>query len=201
MPGPDDAPSSVRLHRRVVAGGCVRCRLLGTSDRTDKRLDVPASTSAAAHRGSSPSFADNAPADAQYYELMSDYRALPPSLEARSALFISGVNRSDDLFMFFKGPVGGLARLVPWRQRQCGSGHRHAGRVRRVGGAPGESVWIKAGATAFEPASHPRRLLPGGRLRASGSAGWAGRSVRRAPGRGCAGPVTTGVRRGKPVWR
>ena len=54
-------------------------------------------------------FADYPPEHADIYELTSDYRTLPPPLEPRSALFISGVNRSDDLFMFFKGPIDGLA--------------------------------------------------------------------------------------------
>ena len=97
-------------------------------------------------------FADYPPDHADSYELTSGYRALPSPLEPRSALFISGVNRSDDLFMFFRGSIGGLP-----------PGARHgvtvsveiatdtpAGCV-GVGGAPGESVWIKAGATAVEP--------------------------------------------------
>ncbi|MYK86968.1 MAG: hypothetical protein F4018_00630, partial [Acidobacteria bacterium] len=54
-------------------------------------------------------FADYPPAHAAIYELTADYRALPPPLEPQSALFLSGINRSDDLFMFFKGPVGGLS--------------------------------------------------------------------------------------------
>ena len=53
-------------------------------------------------------FADYPPADVEIYELTSDYRALPPPLESQSGLFISGVNRSDDLFMFFKGSIDGL---------------------------------------------------------------------------------------------
>ena len=97
-------------------------------------------------------FADYPPEHADIYELTSDYRILPPPLEPRSALYISGVNRSDDLFMFFKGPIDGLAR-----------GARYDVTVSLeiatsvpagcfgVGGAPGESVWIKAGATAVEP--------------------------------------------------
>ena len=97
-------------------------------------------------------FADYPPLHADSYELTSDYRALPPPLAARSALFISGVNRSDDLFMFFKGPVDGLvpgARYGVTVDIEIAS-DTPAGCV-GVGGAPGESVWIKAGATAVEP--------------------------------------------------
>ena len=101
-------------------------------------------------------FADYPPADAQVYELTSDYRKLPPPLESESALFISGVNRSDDLFMFFKGPISGL---LPGAQYRVTVGVEIATDTPSgcvgVGGAPGESVWIKAGVTAVEPLAVP----------------------------------------------
>ena len=97
-------------------------------------------------------FADYPPGHADSYELTSGYRALPPPLEPQSALFLSGVNRSDDLFMFFKGTIGGLAPGarygVPVSVEIATD--TPAGCV-GVGGAPGESVWIKAGVTAVEP--------------------------------------------------
>ena len=85
------------------------------------------------------------------------------------ALFISGVNRSDDLFMFYKGQVGGL---------QGGTTYQVSFQVEfatiapsgciGVGGAPGENVYIKAGATTerangIEPrrhSAHERRQRP-----------------------------------------
>ena len=97
-------------------------------------------------------FADYPPAHEEIYELVSGHRTLPPPLESQSGLFLSGVNRSDDLFMFFKGLIVGLS-----------PGASYAAEVSvqiatstpsgcfGVGGAPGESVWIKAGATAEEP--------------------------------------------------
>ena len=97
-------------------------------------------------------FADYPPDHADFYELTSGYRALPPPLESQSALFISGVNRSDDLFMFFKGPISGLlpgSRYGVTVSVEIAT-DTPAGCV-GVGGAPGESVWIKAGATAVEP--------------------------------------------------
>ena len=82
-----------------------------------------------------------------------DFRLpLPPPLESQSALFLSGVNRSDDLFIFFKGSIGGLspgARYGVTVSVDIAT-TTPAGCV-GVGGAPGESVWIKAGATAVEP--------------------------------------------------
>ena len=97
-------------------------------------------------------FADYPPDRRASFELVSDYRPLPPPLEPQSALFISGVNRSDDLFMFFKGQVDGLvpgARYAAFVSVEFAT-DTPAGCV-GIGGAPGESVWIKAGATATEP--------------------------------------------------
>ncbi len=103
-------------------------------------------------QGFTAGFADYPPAHAQIHELTSDYRALPAPLEPHSALFISGVNRSDDLFMFFKGPIAGLRPGARYAVTVGGeiATSTPAGCV-GVGGAPGESVWIKAGATAVEP--------------------------------------------------
>ena len=97
-------------------------------------------------------FADYPPARVEIFELMSDHRTLPAPLESGSGLYISGVNRSDDLFMFFKGPIDGLpadtrytvtvsVEIVTDTPAGCFG----------VGGSPGESVWIKAGATPVEP--------------------------------------------------
>ncbi|MDE2774037.1 MAG: hypothetical protein OXI46_10080 [Gemmatimonadota bacterium] len=97
-------------------------------------------------------FADYPPEHAEIYDLTADHRPIPPPLDSRSGLFISGINRSDDLFMFYRGALDGL---MP--------GARYAATVSveiatdtpsgcfGVGGAPGESVWIKAGVSAREP--------------------------------------------------
>ena len=83
---------------------------------------------------------------------MSGFEQLPSPLAPEPALFISGANRSDDLFMFFRGQVGGL---VP--------GVRYSATVSveiatdtpsgcfGIGGAPGESVFVKAGVSDVEP--------------------------------------------------
>ena len=101
-------------------------------------------------------FADYPPANKEIFELTSDYRPLPSPLESKSALFISGVNRSDDLFMFYKGHIGGL---VPGARYDVTVSVEIATATPTgcygVGGAPGESVWIKAGATEVEPLPVP----------------------------------------------
>jgi hypothetical protein len=104
-------------------------------------------------QGWMPGFADYPAGQETFYELMADYRPLPPSLAAgRSALYISGDNHSDDLFMFYKRRVAGLDAAARYEVRLeveiatdvptgCGG----------VGGSPGESVYVKAGAGPFEP--------------------------------------------------
>ena len=138
--------ATVTLLLAVVLGGCSGQPTEPTGALTFT-LDF--------HRGPqgfTAGFADYPPAHEEIFELTSDHRALPAPLEPRSALFISGINRSDDLFMFFKGPVVGLrpgARYGVTVGLEIATS-TPAGCI-GVGGAPGESVWIKAGATAVEP--------------------------------------------------
>src|SRR5262245_6346835 len=60
-------------------------------------------------QGWTAGFADYHPGEESFLELASDYRPLPSPLGPDSALFISGNNHTDDLFMFFTREVTGLA--------------------------------------------------------------------------------------------
>ena len=99
-------------------------------------------------------FADYPPAHKEIYYLTADYRPLPSPLAPHSALYATGSNRSDDLFMYFKGQVGGL---VPGAAYAVSASVEIATDVPTgcvgIGGAPGESVYVKVGATAVEPTS------------------------------------------------
>lgn len=81
------------------------------------------------------------------------HSALPAPLDPSSRGFkIGGKNVSDDLFMFLKKKVTGLtpnARYTVSYQLDIASSapSNYVG----VGGAPGESVYLKAGATPVEP--------------------------------------------------
>ena len=137
---------TVALLTAVFVGGC-RGHPNGPTDALTFAFDFRGGP-----QGFVAGFADYPPADADLYELTADYRALPPPLASQSALFISGVNRSDDLFMFFKRPIAGLSpggRYIVTVSVEIAT-DTPAGCF-GVGGAPGESVWIKAGATAIEP--------------------------------------------------
>ena len=87
----------------------------------------------------------------EIYELDSGHRQLPPGLTG-SGMYLHGHNRSDDLFMFLKRQVAGLfpdtAYLVTFAIDLATNVPE--GSV-GIGGAPGESVYVKAGATATEP--------------------------------------------------
>ena len=103
-------------------------------------------------------FADYPPA-ATSYELTSGHRALPRPLGPRSALFISEVNRSGDLFMFFKGQVNGRPANASYGVTvsvQIAT-ETPSGCV-GVGGAPGESVRIKA--ARARPSRYPSGTAP-----------------------------------------
>lgn len=100
-------------------------------------------------------FSDYPPADEAIYHLQSDYRALPAPLDtSQRALFISGVNRSDDLFMYWKGQIVGLSPGTRYRASfEVEFATNAPSGCAGVGGAPGENVWVKAGATDIEPES------------------------------------------------
>lgn len=98
-------------------------------------------------------FADYPVGTEEFMELEFDYAPLPSPLDStQGAIKLSGANHSDDLFMYMKRRITGLlpetvyyitfivefASNVP--DDQVG-----------IGGSPGESVWIKVGATDIEP--------------------------------------------------
>ena len=85
------------------------------------------------------------------YELDSGHRPLPDGLEG-NGLFIQGHNRSDDLFMFFKRQVDGLKADAEYSAVLTLdlATNVPAGLV-GIGGSPGESVFVKAGASTVEP--------------------------------------------------
>jgi hypothetical protein len=97
-------------------------------------------------------FADlPADTDPAFYELESSWEPLPSTLDGHG-MYIQGHNHSDDLFMFFKKQVEGLE---PDTVYQAVFSIDLATNVPEglmgIGGSPGESVYVKAGATTVEP--------------------------------------------------
>lgn len=98
-------------------------------------------------------FADYPVDGEEDHELESDHKALPAPLDpARKGIYISGNNHSDDLLMFLSRRVEDLEPGMRYRvlievQLATNAPQGCAG----VGGAPGESVYVKAGASSAEP--------------------------------------------------
>jgi hypothetical protein len=90
--------------------------------------------------------------DPALYDFVADHRARPANLGGAPALFIGGSNRSDDLFMFWKKRITGLPPNTPVRlTMEIEFASKNAEGLIGIGGAPGESVIVKAGAVPFEP--------------------------------------------------
>lgn len=111
---------------------------------------------AVSDHGFSAGFADHPSRDFDpaQYDLVADHRARPANLGGASALFIGGSNRSDDLFMFWKKRITGLPPNTAVRlTMEIEFASKYAVGLIGIGGAPGESVIVKAGAVPFEPST------------------------------------------------
>jgi heat shock protein HslJ len=89
--------------------------------------------------------------DDAIYELDSEWRELPDDLGGYG-IYIQGHNRSDDLFMFLKREIDGLEPGTTYQAtfRLVLASNVPPG-MSGVGGSPGESVYVKVGATTIEP--------------------------------------------------
>ena len=99
-------------------------------------------------------FADYPVGEEDFYNLNVNWLPLPEPLEPnRRAFRISGDNRSDDLFMFMKRKIDGLKPSTTYIlsmniELATSSPEDAVG----IGGGPGTSVFLKAGAVSEEPA-------------------------------------------------
>lgn len=105
------------------------------------------------YEGWTGDFSDYPVTDSIFYELEFTRTTLPAPLSTcKHALKISGNNHSDDLFMFIKRKITGLLPNTTYQlfidvEFASNAPTNASG----VGGAPGESVTVKAGATLIEP--------------------------------------------------
>ena len=89
--------------------------------------------------------------DQSIYELAHEHRPLPDGLEG-SGIHVQGHNRSDDLFMFLKRQVDGLMPDTEYAVSvTVDLATNVAAGLVGIGGSPGESVFVKAGASRVEP--------------------------------------------------
>jgi hypothetical protein len=100
-------------------------------------------------------FADYPQGEEDFFELIFDHRELPENLDpSRKALFLSGNNHSDDLFMFLKRQITGLepgtAYLVDFEIEIASEAGKDCS---GIGGSP--AITLKAGASIIEPIAEP----------------------------------------------
>ena len=89
--------------------------------------------------------------DQSIFELDYGHRPLPDGLEG-SGIYIRGHNRSGDLFMFLKRQVGGLRPNATYAVSvSIDLATNVPAGLFGIGGSPGESVFVKAGASTVEP--------------------------------------------------
>lgn len=98
-------------------------------------------------------FADYPAGEEEFYELGSAHANLPAALTTtRKGFKLTGNNHSDDLFMFIAKQVDGLEPNTRYDLRfKVTFGTNAQNNCVGIGGSPGNSVWIKVGATKNEP--------------------------------------------------
>jgi hypothetical protein len=97
-------------------------------------------------------FADYPLGQEDFFNLDFGLRSLPSNLGDERALFITGDNRSDDLFMYFRNQITGLTPNTNYSVNfdlELAS-NAPDGSI-GIGGSPANSVFLKAGATLTEP--------------------------------------------------
>ena len=105
------------------------------------------------YEGWSGDFADYPATDSISFELDRYRTTLPAPLNTNKfALKVTGNNHSDDLFMFIKRKISGLLPNVTYKLFiNVEFASKAPTNAVGVGGAPGEAVRMKAGATVVEP--------------------------------------------------
>src|SRR6187551_938905 len=98
-------------------------------------------------------FTDYPAVEETFYELASGLVTLPASLGTnRKGFKLSGNNHSDDLFMFVTKQVNGLEPNARYDLRfKLTFGTNAQNNCVGIGGSPGNSVWLKVGATKNQP--------------------------------------------------
>lgn len=122
----------------------------GGGDNATKMLHIDFNDSVT---GWKAGFADYPIADEDIYQLAYGQEMLPASLDTtRKGYKLSGSNHSDDLYMFAIRKFEGLEPNTRYEfEFELTFGTNAQKNCMGVGGAPGESVYIKAGASKIEP--------------------------------------------------
>ena len=140
--------------RRVAVASAVALAACGDSVGTsDDSFDLEFDF-ANDYQGWSPSFADYPVGKENEWALGASLAPLPAPLDpSRKGILLTGVNHSDDLFMYITREAPQLtpnaSYVVRFRVTVATNAPKNCA---GIGGAPGESVVLKVGATPAEPA-------------------------------------------------
>lgn len=104
-------------------------------------------------QGWTTGFSDYPVGQEQFFQLDSGLRNLPPPPDQnRTGILLSGNNHSDDLFMFLTGRLNGLKPDQNYSLQVLVEFATNAGSdCIGIGGSPGDSVFVKVGASTIEP--------------------------------------------------
>jgi hypothetical protein len=150
-------------HRISVLAGAIGTALLivacGGSELAAPTPQIASSFSAGAD-GWKGGFADYT-AETAPTDVVFEKRALPTPLTG-DAYYTGGTNRSDDLFIYSKKKFTGFQRSKQYKLSfEIEIASNQSSGCFGVGGSPGESVWLVAGAAPIEPVT----MLTGGEFR------------------------------------
>ena len=142
--------SSLLLIGTLLVSACGSDIKLPPIDPNSRSLSIDFNDGSA---GWKHGFADYPAGEETFYELDAGSSVLPASLGTnRKGYKLSGNNHSDDLFMFITKKFEGLEPDSRYDFRfKVRFGTNAQKNCMGVGGAPGESVWIKAGVSKTEP--------------------------------------------------
>ncbi len=107
--------------------------------------------------GFSALFADLPQGSPDIYELDARWDPLPEPLQSRAGFRLTGHNRSDDLAMLIKAPISGLQPDTEYRvELEMEMASNVPTGCAGIGGSPGDSVYMKLGASTQEPLAQPQ---------------------------------------------
>lgn len=145
-PVAEDFPSGTIDLERLSGIGGLRCGQAEMFEQTvEFSLDAAAS-------GWEALFADYGEGQIGSMDREAEWTALPGRLDDRRGYMLAGTNTSDDLAMFLSRPAGGLMPETTYQVEldMTFATNQPAG-CAGIGGAPGEAVTVKLGASGRKP--------------------------------------------------
>ncbi len=137
----------------VLAIVCILLTTIGCDTEENIRVFSFTFDFSLTDHGWSGDFSDYPEGDSVFYELEIMHELLPSNLSTtRKGIKVAGNNHSDDLFMFIKKQLTGLKPNTTYKVLfNVKFASNVATGLVGVGGSPGESVYVKVGATPTEP--------------------------------------------------